>query len=517
MVASSSPQASAAGLEALRRDGNAVDAAVAAATALTVVEPTANGIGSDAFALIWMEKDRKLYGLNGSGWAPKKISIEKVLAGDAADGKMPTYGWTPVMVPGAPKTWATLNKRFGKLPLTQVMEPAVEYAANGYPISPNLARVWRRALDIYRKTCNSPAFAQWYKTFAPEGRAPIAGDIVALPDHARTLKAISETGSEAFYRGELADLIVADSQEFGGYFCKEDFLEYDISWIDPISLRYKGYDICEMPPNGQGIVALMALNILKEFKFSEKESADTFHTQWEAVKIAFADGLAHVTDPDCMEFDYNDLIRPEYGALRAGEIGATAKTYMAKDPPKGGTVYLCTADADGNMVSYIQSNYMGFGSGIVVKGTGISLQNRGRDFSLNPLDANCLGPRKKSYHTIIPGFILKDGAAVGPFGVMGGYMQPQGHVQVVMNLIDFSLNPQQALDAPRWQWMRGKRFIIEDTFRVEIAKQLASRGHEVDIALDNVNFGRGQIILRQDNGTFIGGTEGRTDSNIACY
>lgn len=517
MVAASSPQASAAGLVALRRGGNAVDAAVAAASALTVVEPTANGIGSDAFALVWIQKDRRLYALNASGWAPRDISIEKVLQGGCEKGKMPAYGWTPVMVPGAPKAWAELSRRFGRLSLRESMEEAIGYASDGYPASPNLARMWSRALDTYKACCTSSEFAEWYRVFAPEGRPPFPGETVRLPDHARTLKLIAESSAQAFYEGELADRIVRDSQEFGGYFRKEDFAEYEASWVEPISVRYKGYDVCEAPPNGQGIVALMALNILKQFDFRERESAETFHRQWEAMKIAFADGLAHVTDPSRMAIDYHDLIRPEYGALRSREIGAEAKKHTALRPPKSGTVYLCAADGDGNMVSYIQSNYMGFGSGVVVRGTGISLQNRGHDFSLDPKDANCLEPRKKSYHTIIPGFLMKDGRAVGPFGVMGGYMQPQGHVQVVTNLLDFGLNPQQALDAPRWQWIREGRFMVESGFNTEIARQLASRGHSIEVALDSVHFGRGQIILRQDNGTLVGGTEGRTDSNIACF
>lgn len=517
MVATSSAQASAAGLEVLRRGGNAVDAAVATATTLTVVEPTANGIGSDAFALVWIARERKLYGLNGSGLAPMNISLEKVLSNNPKDGKMPVHGWTPTMVPGAPKTWARLVERFGRLPLTDVLAPAVDYAREGYPAAPNLARMWQFALSRYKEVCIGPAYEAWYKTFTKSGKAPEAGEVVKLPDHAATLEKIAKSGADDFYMGELAERIVADSQMFGGYFCKEDFSSYDVSWVEPISMRYHGYDVCEIPPNGQGIVALLALNVLKEFSFAQRDCADSFHKQWEAMKIAFADGLQHVTDPSCMKVDAIDLINPAYGAARALEIGERAKTYTAQMPPRSGTVYLCTADGEGNMVSYIQSNYMGFGSGIVIRGTGISLQNRGHDFSLNPEDANCLAPRKKTYHTIIPGFLLKDGTAVGPFGVMGGYMQPQGHVQVVMNMVDFGLSPQQALDAPRWQWMRDNRFLVENTFPNEIAKLLAARGHKVEVALDSVQFGRGQIIQRLENGTLVGGTEGRTDSNIACY
>ncbi len=517
MVAASSPQASAAGLEVLRRGGNAIDAIVATAAALTVVEPTANGIGSDAFALIWIEKERKLYGLNGSGWAPRDISIEKVLAKNPPERKMPVHGWTPTMVPGAPKTWAALNGRFGDLPLTDVLAPAIDYAKAGYPAAPNLARMWGLALNRYQKYRQMPEFTEWFKTFAPEGNAPKTGGLVRLPNHGDTLQKIAESGAEDFYKGELAERIVADSRKFGGYFCKEDFSEYDVTWVEPAKVNYRGYEVCEVPPNGQGLVALMALNILKEFEFTQKESADTFHKQWEAMKLAFADGMHYIADPKAMTLDYHDLLKPGYGALRAREIGERAGLPVFGTPPKSGTVYLCAADGKGNMISYIQSNYMGFGSGIVIGGTGISLQNRGADFSLDPNHANCLQPRKKTYHTIIPGFLLKDGAAVGPFGVMGGYMQPQGHVQVAMNLIDFNLNPQQALDAPRWQWLREDRFTVEDSFSIEIAKLLAAKGHKVEVALDSVAFGRGQMILRGPEGCLIGGTEKRTDSNIACF
>ncbi|GHU71584.1 gamma-glutamyltransferase [Clostridia bacterium] len=515
MVAASSPQASAAGLDIMRHGGNAVDAAVATAAALTVVEPTANGIGSDAFALVWIEKDQRLYGLNGSGWAPMTLTLAAAREA-SVNGKMPTHGWTPTMVPGAPGAWAALSSRFGRLPLSRTLAPAIEYARDGYPASPNLARAWSGSIDHFTRNLKGPEYAEWFNTFASDGELH-AGSRVCLLNHARTLELIGESNAEAFYRGELAERIVEDSNEFGGFFSNEDFSDYAPSWVEPISVHYRGYDVCEIPPNGQGIVALMALNILKEFMFTHRESSDAFHTQWEAMKIAFADGLGHVTDPKAMRVSYDDLIKPSYGALRAGEIGPSAKSYTAALPPKSGTVYFCAADGEGNMVSMIQSNYMGFGSGIVVRGTGISLQNRGHDFSLDPSDVNCVAPRKKTYHTIIPGFLMKDGKAVGPFGVMGGYMQPQGHVQVVTNLIDYHMNPQQALDAPRWQWMRDDRMTVESSFNPEIASQLVRRGHKVDVTLNHTAFGRGQIILRSEDDALVGATEGRTDSNIACW
>ncbi|MBE6020998.1 MAG: gamma-glutamyltransferase family protein [Clostridiales bacterium] len=515
MVCTSCPQASAAGLEALKNGGNAMDAAVATAAALTVCEPTANGIGGDAFALIWVEKEKKLYGLNASGVSPKSISIDKVKEKLGTD-EMPLYGWTPVMVPGAPSAWAAVAKRFGRLPLTTSMAPAINYAREGYPVSPNIARMWDMSYNVYKK-CEGPEFEEWFNTFAPEGRPPVPGEIMKLPCHGDTLEEIAKTEAESFYRGALAEKIGAESEKFGGFLRKEDMNEYHPEWVEPIKVNYKGYEICEIPPNGQGIVALMALNMLKEFDFKEKESVDTYHKQWEAMKIAFADGRHHVTDPRHMKVDKNDLISPEYGAYRAAQINDSVGEPCPELPPTSGTVYLCTADSEGNMVSYIQSNFYDFGSGMVIPGTGIALQNRGFGFSLDPAAANALAPGKKSYHTIIPGFIMKDGEAVAPFGVMGGAMQPQGHVQVVMNLIDFGLNPQQALDTPRWQWIGGKKFMIEDNFPAEIARQLLFRGHEIEVALDNEPFGRGQIIVKLPNGVLVGGTEGRTDSNIACY
>ncbi len=514
MVATGSALASAAGLEVLRKGGNAIDAAVATAAALTVVEPTANGLGSDCFALVWVKDE--LHGLNASGYSPMNISREDVLA-KSKDGKMPLFGWTPIMVPGAVKGWTRLVKRFGKLSLAEDLAPAIRYAEEGYPLSPILAKGFKASVKRYGDFKDDPAFAEWFNTFTPNGKCPEFGDIITLKNHAKTLRLIAESNGDAFYKGEIADAIVKQSQRDGGYFCKEDFAQYDCQWVKPISVNYRGYDVWEIPPNGQGITALMALNILKEFDFKAKDSTETYHKQFEAMKLAFADAKHYVTDPRKMKIDYNDLLAPEYGAERAKLITEEAGMPDPGTPPSHGTVYLCTADGEGNMVSMIQSNYMGFGSGIVVEGYGVALQNRGADFTLNEEDANVLEPHKKSYHTIIPGFLTKDNKAVGPFGVMGGYMQPQGHVQVVMNMIDFHLNPQQALDAPRWQWTSGKKFLLELSFDNAIAQQLAAKGHEVSYALNGMGFGRGEIIIRLDNGVLVGGTESRTDANISAY
>ncbi|MBR6524370.1 MAG: gamma-glutamyltransferase [Clostridia bacterium] len=518
MVNCSSPQAAAAGLDVLKKGGNAMDAAVAAAAALTVVEPSANGIGADAFALVWSEKDQKLYGLNSSGPAPMGISIKKVLEDKKdKDGKMPVMGWTPVTVPGAPMAWKELNNRFGKLSLAEDLEPAVRYARDGYPLAATLAQGWKNAATRYKQVLTAPEFEEWHRTFNPDGCELEAGSLMKLPNHARTLELIGQTNADAFYTGELARKIDEDSKKHGGYIRYEDLAAYRAKWVEPIRVHYRGYEVCEIPPNGQGIVALMALNILKEFNFTEKESAETYHKQLEAIKMAFADAFHYVTDPDHMEIDYQHLLDPAYGAMRAKEMTDRAQVYTHQVPPKSGTVYLCCADGEGNMVSFIQSNYMGFGSGIVVKDTGIALQNRGSDFSLNPEDANCLKGGKRTYHTIIPGFILKDGKAVGPFGVMGGYMQPQGHVQVAMNFIDFHMDPQQALDAPRWQWMRDNSVTVETRFDMEMARLLRQKGHMIRPDLSTPSFGRGQMIVKLDNGVLCGGTESRTDSNIACF
>ena len=518
MVNCSSPLAAAAGLEILKNGGNAMDAAVAAASALTVVEPTANGIGSDAFALIWSERNRELYGLNSSGRAPMLASVAKIKdEGKDVGGRMPTRGWTPVTVPGAPMAWSQISSRFGKLSLADCLAPAVRYAQEGYPCAPNLSEAWRNAFETYREEFGEECFRAWFKTFAPLGRPYNAGEIVKLEDHAATLKLIGETNAEAFYRGELAARIDAESRKYGGYLRYEDLAVHKAVWVNPISINYRGYDVCEIPPNGQGITALMALNILKEFGFSERDLPETFHRQIEAMKMAFSDSFQYVTDPARMVIDYHSLLRPEYGTRRALEMTDRAKIWTHRVPPRSGTVYLCCADSEGNMVSYIQSNYMGFGSGIVVDGTGIALQNRGADFSLDSRDINCLMPGKRTYHTIIPGFLMKDRKPIGPFGVMGGYMQPQGHVQVVMNMIDFHMDPQQALDAPRWQWIRDGRITVESDFDEGIAKALRRMGHDVQVELNTASFGRGQIILRMENGVLVGGTESRTDSNIACY
>lgn len=513
MVATSQPLAAQAGLDILKKGGNAIDAAIATAACLTVVEPTSNGIGGDAFALVWVKDE--LYGLNASGPAPQSISIDAVKA--RGHEEMPTYGWTPVTVPGAPAAWAALSKRFGRLPLTEVLQPAIDYAENGFPLSPTLAHYWKVGYNKFKKLCTGPEFAHWFTTFAPDGRVPQAGDIWKSPAHAQTLRSIAETNAESFYRGELAEKIDAFSRECNGFLTKEDLAAYQPEWVKPISVNYRGYDVWEIPPNGQGMVALMALNIVKGFELGAKDTTDTYHKQIEAMKLAFTDGMHYITEPKDMSVTVEELLSEEYAAKRRALIGDEALTPEPGQPRSSGTVYLCTADGEGNMVSFIQSNYMGFGSGIVVPNTGISMQNRGHNFSLDPKHDNRLEPGKRTYHTIIPGFLTKDGKAVGPFGVMGGFMQPQGHMQVVMNTVDFHLNPQASLDAPRWQWVEGKTVELERHFPEHLALALERKGHTIKWAQPGNYFGRGQIIWRNEQGVLIGGTDMRTDGCIAAW
>lgn len=514
MVATSQPLAAQAGLDILKKGGNAIDAAIATAACLTVVEPTSNGIGSDAFALVWTKGE--LHGLNASGYAPETISIDKLKALGYHD--IPTHGVIPITVPGTPKAWAKLSERFGKLPLIDVLQPAINYAREGYPISPTLGLNWQHAFDFYEKHLIDPMFKPWFDTFAPSGCAPKIGELWQSLDHAHTLEQIGLTQSDAFYHGTLADQISSYITSHGGYLSKKDLEDYDVTWVKPIHINYKGYNIWEIPPNGQGIVALQALNMLKNDTFSHHDDVDTFHKQIEAIKLAFSDAQTYVTDHTKMTISYQDLLSDTYAKSRRTLIKEQASLPKAGIPPKGGTVYLATADEEGNMVSYIQSNYMGFGSGIVIPETGIAMQNRGHNFSFDIQHDNHLAPRKKPYHTIIPGFVTKDNNPIGPFGVMGGFMQPQGHLQVIMNTIDFKMNPQAALDAPRWQWIKDKVVTVESTCRLDLVLALRKKGHDISIDHQSQSFGRGQIIWRDPiTKVYIAGTESRTDGCIASW
>lgn len=514
MVCTSQPLAAQAGLTILQQGGNAVDAAVATAICMTVLEPTSNGLGSDAFALVWI-KD-KLYGLNGSGYAPKNLTAE-ALAKQGVTDKIPYRGWQSVNIPGAVSAWAELHKRFGRLPFAKLCEPAIYYAEEGYPLSPLIQQLWSESVELFKEFKDKKEFGGWFPTFAPQGKAPEVGELVKLPYHGKTLRQIAESCGEAFYRGTVADKIVEFSQATGGFISKEDLANYRAEWVEPLHTEYRGYDVWEIPPNGQGMTVLMALNILKGFDFAEKECSDTYHKQIEAMKLAFADTMEYVTDPRYMQTKVEDMLSDEYASARRSLIGDKALEPKPGSPFSGGTIYLCTADNEGNMVSLIQSNYKGFGSGIVVPETGIALNDRASGFSLNPASDNYLQPWKKPYHTIIPGFLTKNGRAVGPFGVMGEYMQPQGQLQVVMDTVDFLMNPQNALDAPRWQWIEGKRIQVEDGVPDDIVEELRRRGHEITVMSDYTSFGRGQIIWRDENGVLAGATEPRTDGTVAAW
>jgi gamma-glutamyltranspeptidase/glutathione hydrolase len=513
MVATSQPLAAQAGLEIMKKGGNAIDAAVAAAACLTVVEPTANGIGGDLFALVWTKG--KLYGLNSSGPAPKNITAKKLR--DQGLSEMPEYGWIPVTVPGVPAGWAALTEKFGQLTLSDTLKPAVDYAREGYAVSPTTSFAWKRSYDNYQKNLKGEEFQHWFKTFAPNDKAPRPGEVWKSEGHARTLESIGESGAESFYRGELAERIDEFSRQYGGYLRIEDLIDFQPRWVNPVSINYRGYDVWEIPPNGHGIVALMALNIVKGFEFGEKDCVETYHKQIEAMKLAFVDGRQYISDPAFMTTSVEELLSDSYAQERRRLIGEHAILPTPGKPTSGGTVYLATADGQGNMVSLIQSNYKGFGSGLVVPDTGIALHNRGNNFNLDEGHCNCIAGGKRPYHTIIPGFLTKDGSPVGPFGVMGGFMQPQGHMQVIMNTLDFHLNPQQALDAPRWQWIKDKQIDVEPGFPSHIVEQLKAKGHQVNVQPNISSFGRGQIIWRTEEGTLCGGTEPRTDGMVAVW
>lgn len=513
MVATSQSLAAQAGLAVLREGGNAVDAAIATAAALTVVEPCSNGLGGDAFAIIWYKG--KLYGINASGRSPRLLDRRTVCAqGYTA---MPEFGALPVTVPGIPGMWAALQSRFGSRPLQRLLQDAIAYADGGFPVSPVVSKLWGAAAAKYAKIRSEPGIEEWFRVFTRDGRTPAAGEIFRLPDHARTLEQIARTNSEDFYRGELASRIADHFRKLGGYLREDDLAAFHPEWVRPISTRYRGRDIWELPPNGQGIAALIALNILKPYSFRDRDAARTLHLQWEAMKLAFADAARYVADPDCRPIPVEELLSEEHAAKRRRQIGDAAGVPVLSPDGGSNTVYLCSADRDGNMVSYIQSNYSGFGSGIVVPGLGIAMQNRGACFTLEEGHYNCLAGGKRPYHTIIPGFITQGDEPLGPFGMMGGFMQPQGHVQMVMNMFDFGLDIQQTLDVPRWQWEKDKRFWVEPAYDRQPLDELAHMGHEITVSDAHEKFGRGQIIFRTGHGSYMGATEPRADGAAAAY
>lgn len=512
VVATSQPLAGQAGIEMLKKGGNAVDAALATAIALTVVEPNMNGIGSDAFAIVW--DGNELHGLNGSGRAPKAWNLQRFAGRDA----MPITGWDCVTVPGAVSAWVALSQRFGKLPFMDLFVPALIYADKGFAVSPITAKNWVTQTDKYKESADFAA------AFLPDGRAPEAGQLFRFPDQAVSLTMIAASKGEAFYRGELAKRIVAHSQAQGGALALDDLAEHQADWDAPISQNYRGVTVHELPPNGQGIAALIMLGILQQIDMVKVsvDSADFVHLQLEAMKLAFADLYRYVAEASAMPFSPQALLAPAYLAGRAKLIDPQRASYpnwgLPREIVKGSeTVYLTTADARGMMVSYIQSNYMGFGSGVVVPGTGISLQNRGAGFSLNPDHPNCLAPGKRPFHTIIPGFITRDGAPLMSFGVMGAAMQAQGHAQMVVRLVDCGQNPQAASDARRWFLGEDQLVYFEQGFDREVIEELIARGHRVAAEAPAFGCGGAQLIYRQENGFYVAGSDHRKDGQAVGF
>jgi gamma-glutamyltranspeptidase/glutathione hydrolase len=515
MVATSQPLAAQAGLAVLQRGGNAVDAAVATAVTLTVVEPASCGMGGDAFALVW--DGAKLHGLNGSGRAPQSLSADTVIK--QGHEEMPGKGWLPVTVPGAPAAWRDLHQRFGRLPFAELFATAVTYAEAGYPISPISQYDWQWAEIKMRQALTADEFANWAATFMRDGRPPHVGELWRSPEMARSLRHIAETGAEAFYRGELAESIINFAKQTGGFLHADDLATHSSTWVEPIHTNYRGYDVWEIPPNGQGLAALIALNILEGFDLAgtPRESVESYHWQVEAMKLAFADAQRYIADPEQADVPTEALLSKAYAADRRKRIGDKAGLPEPGDPLQGGTAYLCVVDRDGMMVSLIESTFNSFGSGIVVPGTGIALQNRGKGFSLEKGHRNALVGGKRPYHTIIPGFLTQDGQPVGPFGVMGGHMQPQGHVQMMVNTIDYGLNPQASLDATRWFWWQGREIKLEPAVDPTIVAGLRDRGHAVEVDSDVDVFGNGQIIWRLESGAYVAGSDGRTDGGALGF
>ena len=506
VVATSQPLAVQAGLQAMRDGGNAVDAAVAAAAALTVVEPTSNGIGGDLFAIVW--DGSALHGLNASGRAPAGIDAERLIANGIA-----LHGWDAVTVPGAVSGWVALQQRWGRLGLDRLVAPAATYAREGYLVGPITATAWQHSVEVFAGNSD-------FAPFAPGGRAPRPGERFAFPDQAATLTAIGESQGEAFYRGALADQIAAHATAGGSALTGEDLANHKADWVQPLSVTFGDTVIHELPPNGQGIVALEALGILDtlDLHAHDPDSADAIHLQAEAMKLAFADAQAAVADPGHMPIDPAALLDEAHLRERAASIDPR----RAADPApgslaRGGTVYLCTADRDGMMVSLIQSNYYGFGSGVVVPGTGISLQNRGAGFSTTAGHPNVVEGGKRPFHTIIPAFTTgTDGTPRTAFGVMGGHMQPQGHTQVVTRTALWDQNPQAALDAPRWRVEGGRRLALEAGISDDVRQDLARRGHEVIDDTSMGGFGGGQLVARLGDG-WLAASDPRKEGHAAGF
>jgi len=502
LVATSQPLATQAGIAALSRGGNAVDAALAAAITLTVVEPNNNGVGSDAFCILW--DGEELVGLNASGCSPAAWDPERF----AGRESMPQFGWNSVTVPGAVSAWVALSERYGALPFADLFTSAIHYAAQGFQVGPKSAYYWQASAEWLG------GFADFADHFLP---APTAGQRFKRPELVRTLELIAETRGAAFYRGELAAAIAAASNAAGGALTEADLEAHEALWVAPTAMGYAGVTLHEIPPNGQGLAAQIALAILRHLPPAELDSVDWVHQQIEAMKIAVRAAQQHFADPRAMRVEIEDLLEPGSLARAAASIGPMAAALPPLALPVGeDTVYLTTADASGMMVSFIQSNYMGFGSGIVIPGTGIAMQNRGSGFVLDPAHPNCVGPAKRPFHTIIPGFVTRNGQPLMSFGVMGGHMQHQGHVQMVTRMFDHGQNPQAASDAPRWHVHEDFKVSLETGFSEQVFLGLRDRGHDISLGGLESTFGGAQLILRTQDG-YVGGSDHRKEGYVGGF
>ena len=520
VVSTSHPLAAQAGLRILQQGGNAVDAAVAAAAAMTICEPVSNGLGSDAFCILWDGK--ALHGLNASGRAPQAWT-PAYFHSRYGEGQVspPRRGMDSVTVPGAVSAWAALSERFGKLPFADLMEPAAQIAERGYLVPVVVQQKWAAAVPELQ---SQPGFAQ---SFMPWGRAPQVGELFQFPAAARALRAIGATRGQAFYTGEIAQALVAFSEAHGGSLTLADLAAHRPEWVEPIARGYRGYTLHEIPPNGQGIAALVALGILEQFDLASLpvDSTASQHLQIEAMKLAFADVYRYVAEPSSMEVTPAQMLDGAYLASRAKLIDMKkAQDFGAGNPAKGGTIYLTAADENGMMVSFIQSNYMGFGSGCVEPFFGISLQNRGQAFSTDPQGANpanLVAPGKRPFHTIIPAFLTRNGQPVMSYGVMGANMQPQGHMQTLVRMLDYGQNPQAACDAPRWRFNAGLSINVEAALRADTVQGLAALGHQMDVIQDSYqDFGAGQFIWRMGDPSvhgYLAASDPRRDGLAAGY
>ncbi len=516
VVSTSHPLAAQAGLRMMWKGGNAVDAAVAAAAAMTICEPVSNGLGSDAFAILWDGK--ALHGLNSSGPAPAAWTVDHFVRKYGMDARTPPKrGFDSITVPGAVASWVALSERFGKLPFADLLEPAIEIAERGYLLPVVVQQKWVAATT---ELGHMPGFAE---SFLPWGRAPRVGELFQFKGAARGLRAIAETRGKAFYGGEIAQAIEKFAAMNGGSITARDFAAFRPEWIKPLGKDYRGYTLHEIPPNGQGIAALIALGILQNFDLAglPPDGADAQHLQIEAMKLAFADVYRYVAEPRAMEVTPDQMLDDAYLAGRAKLIDMKrAQDFKAGSPVKGGTIYLTAADENGMMISFIQSNYMGFGSGCVEPAFGISLQNRGHGFSLKP-GPNQVEPGKRPFHTIIPAFLTQDGRPVMSYGVMGGNMQPQGHMQTLVRMLDYQQNPQAACDAPRWRFNAGLEINVEQQMANSTVQELADRGHRIAVIKDNYfDFGAGQFIwLAGDPGVegYVAASDSRRDGLAAGF